>query len=96
MNIGEAIKKLRKEANITQSELASRAGITQTYLSQVEGDLKTVSPGTVVDIASALNVAVAVVYLTAITEADILRSDRTDPSITILFKTGKDLLLNIL
>lgn len=36
MRIGEVIRKLRKEKNLTSSELAKRAGISQAYLSQLE------------------------------------------------------------
>ena len=36
MNIGEAIKILRKKRGVTQQELAERSGITQGFLSLVE------------------------------------------------------------
>jgi len=38
--IGEAIKKRRKALNMLQGELCVKAGITQTYLSQIESGKK--------------------------------------------------------
>jgi DNA-binding XRE family transcriptional regulator len=34
--IGELIKEARKEANMTQSELAEKAGTQKTYISRIE------------------------------------------------------------
>lgn len=36
INMGEAIKQARKGKQISQSELADRAGVTQTYVSFLE------------------------------------------------------------
>lgn len=36
INMGEAIKQARKAKKISQAELASRAGVTQTYVSFLE------------------------------------------------------------
>ncbi len=36
MNIGEAVKVLRKKRGVTQQELAERSGVTQGFLSLVE------------------------------------------------------------
>jgi transcriptional regulator with XRE-family HTH domain len=43
MHIGISIRKIRKEKfpELTQTEFARRAGIAQTYLSQIEGGSKT-------------------------------------------------------
>lgn len=43
MNIGEAIKILRKNDNYTQGELSNDIGITQPYLSGIENGRKTPS-----------------------------------------------------
>lgn len=40
MNIGQALKKVRKDTIYTQVEWASKVGITQTYMSQIENGLK--------------------------------------------------------
>lgn len=36
MNIGETIKDIRKRKGLSQQELATQSGISQTYLSQIE------------------------------------------------------------
>lgn len=36
MNIGETIKSIRKRKGLSQQELATLSGISQTYLSQIE------------------------------------------------------------
>ncbi|OKY25605.1 helix-turn-helix domain-containing protein [Thalassotalea sp. PP2-459] len=38
MKLGKKIKQLRQQANLTQPELADRAGIEQSYLSKLEND----------------------------------------------------------
>ena len=37
MDIGNTIKEQRKRRKIQQQDLAERSGISQTYLSQIEG-----------------------------------------------------------
>lgn len=51
------IKKLRKENDLTQGELAERAGISLVFIQGIESERKWISPATVTAIASALNVA---------------------------------------
>ncbi|XHR94461.1 helix-turn-helix domain-containing protein [Mucilaginibacter sp. UC70_90] len=41
MNIGKAIKELRVNKKLNQSELAEACGLTQTSLSQIENGIKT-------------------------------------------------------
>jgi len=43
MNIGEKIKQLRTEKNLTQPQLAEAIGIEQSYLSKLENDKSTPS-----------------------------------------------------
>jgi len=43
MSIGTNIKHFREAKNLTQTELAKNVGITQSMLSQVERDSKTIS-----------------------------------------------------
>ena len=40
MNIGESIRYIRRELDISQAHLAEQAGITQSYLSQIESGHK--------------------------------------------------------
>lgn len=58
-NINEAIAKtlanLRHLANISQEELAARAGIHRTYVSQIERGLKSPTLQVLIQIANALD-----------------------------------------
>jgi len=53
--IAQTIAKLRHEANISQEELADRAGIHRTYVSQIERSLKSPTLQVLMQIATALN-----------------------------------------
>ncbi len=54
MNIGEHIKRLRMENDLTQEELADRSELTKGYISQIERDLSSPSIATLIDILEAL------------------------------------------
>ncbi len=54
MNVGQRIKQLRIQNNLTQEELASRCELTKGFLSQLENDLSTPSLPTLMDIVEAL------------------------------------------
>lgn len=56
LNIGSNIKKYRKMRGFTQQELASKAGISRTYLADIEGNRYNPSIETLNDIANALSV----------------------------------------
>jgi len=43
MKIGERIRNLRQMSNLTQEELAENAGLTKGFISQIEGDLTSIS-----------------------------------------------------
>lgn len=64
--IGDRIKQLRKERNITQGELADRAGINRSYLSVVENSHS--SP--TVDVAERLAEAMGVNVWTLLSEIE--------------------------
>ena len=53
---GEVIKKIRKDKKLTQGELATKANISRTYLSDVENNRYNPSLETLGDIARALEV----------------------------------------
>ena len=55
-NIGERIKMLRQAKSLTQEELASRAGLTKGFISQVERDLTSLSVESLIGILDALDV----------------------------------------
>lgn len=54
MEIGNKIKQLRQQLNLSQSELADRCELTKGYISQLENDLTSPSIATLIDILSAL------------------------------------------
>lgn len=56
MTIGENIRRIRTEAGFTQTEVAERAGISQAYLSQIEGDLRSMDVKQADKLAGALGV----------------------------------------
>ncbi len=54
MEIGNKIKGLRQQLNLSQAELADRCELTKGYISQLENDLTSPSISTLCDILSAL------------------------------------------
>src|SRR5262245_47631709 len=54
--IGERLRRLRKREDLTQAQLAERAGITTDYLGRIERGRGAVTLATLVQIAEALNV----------------------------------------
>lgn len=55
-SLGRTVRRLRKEAGLTQHELASRIGITKSFLSRIENDRRNPSLDTLRRVASALSV----------------------------------------
>ena len=70
MNIGRAIKDIRKEKDWSQEELATRANITQAALSQIERGKR---PGneTIKKLAAALNVPESLLYAMALDREEV-------------------------
>lgn len=54
MDLGEKIKRMRKQKGLTQEELADRCELTKGYISQLENNLNSPSIATLTDILSAL------------------------------------------
>ena len=54
MLLGDKIKQLRLQCDLTQEELASRCELSKGYISQLENDLTSPSIATLIDILSAL------------------------------------------
>src|SRR3990170_4752309 len=55
MKIGERIRNLRQSSNLTQEELADRAGLTKGFISQIERDLTSISLDSLAQILKALD-----------------------------------------
>lgn len=70
MNIGKAIKEIRKGQKLSQSNVASRANITQATLSQIENGKR---PGieTLKSLSNALNVPESLIYINALEKEDV-------------------------
>lgn len=71
MNIGNAIKQRRKELGIKQNQLAEASNISQTYLSQIEANLKEASQKVISDICKELDIPIAILIWKSIEESDI-------------------------
>jgi transcriptional regulator with XRE-family HTH domain len=55
IGIGKIIRTLRRAAKISQEELAHRAGLHRTHVSQLERGLKSPTIATLAKVAKALN-----------------------------------------
>ena len=73
MNIGDNIKKIRKEKKLSQSDLAASLEISQSYLSDLENNRKNLGIKTVEKIAKKLDVTTS--YLIS---GHTMLSDLTD------------------
>jgi transcriptional regulator with XRE-family HTH domain len=63
LQLGPRIRALRQARNVTLRELASRAGVTESFLSQVEREVTTPSIASVQRIARALDLSIAELFV---------------------------------
>lgn len=77
MDLGTALKTLRKELNVSRTELKKRSGLSTTALYNIENNLSFPSKDTIDKICSSLNVPVAYLMFYSITEDDIPEEKRT-------------------
>jgi len=59
MSIGARIKRFRNQKGLTQVKLAEKAGISRSYLADVEANRYNPSLATLMDLAQALGIAVS-------------------------------------
>lgn len=78
MEIGDTIKKLRKERNLSQEAFAEMCGIKQTTLSQIERNDARPNKDNLKKICDALNMPEIVLYLLSVKEDDIPESKKGD------------------
>lgn len=76
MDLGNVIKNSRKQKGLTQSEFATSCGITQTYLSQIEGNLKEPNLSTIKVIGQKLNVPLPILFFLSMTKEDVQPNKR--------------------
>lgn len=61
---------------MTQTEFSSLCGITQTYLSQIEGNLKEPNLSTLKTISEKLDMPLPILFFLSMTEEDVKPSKR--------------------
>ncbi len=76
MNLGNIIKNIRKQKGQTQGEFARSCGITQTYLSQIESNLKEPNLSTLRAISESLDVPLPILFFLSMTEDDVQPNKR--------------------
>ncbi len=90
MQVGEAIKKIRKHKKMTQEEVCTCVGITTTQYSLIESGKSNGSQGTLVKIGECLGVPHPIIQWLSLEEADI-QTDKQEA-----FKMIKPLVDNLL
>jgi len=70
MNIGKAIRELRKGQQLSQEQLSVKADITQAALSAIENGVRP-NPETLKNLSSALNVSEALIYIMGMEKSDV-------------------------
>lgn len=78
MNLGTVIKNKRKQKGLTQEEFALACGITQTYLSQIEGNKKEPNLSTIKEISKKLEIPLPILFFLSIDSEDISVEKRED------------------
>ena len=76
MNLGNAIKELRKIRGISQKELADQCGLSANAMCSIENNASFPSKGSFEKICKALDMPSAYIFLFAITDEDIPENKR--------------------
>ncbi|WP_448700869.1 helix-turn-helix domain-containing protein [Mucilaginibacter sp. AW1-3] len=92
MNIGTAIKLIRKEKGLSQKELAEQCGISVNALSQIELNAAFPQKNTINSLCTALDVPVAYLLFFSINEDDVPQEKRK--TFNVLNNAIKELLLD--
>lgn len=71
MNIGFAIRSIRRQLGITQYELANKCTISQTSLSQIENGIKRPSARTIKKVCEALEIPESIIYILGMQDTDV-------------------------
>lgn len=93
MNIGIAIRSIRRQLGITQYELAEKCNISQTSLSQIENGIKRPSNRTIKKVCEVLEIPESVVYILGMQETDVPVSRKS--VYDMLFPSIKSMALQI-
>jgi len=71
MDLGKVIKNNRKQKGQTQDEFAKACGITQTYLSQIEGNKKEPNLSTLKIISNELEIPLPILFFMSMNSEDV-------------------------
>lgn len=71
MEIGKAIKSIRKKKCLSQKELAKRVGITTTTLHYIESDRNFPTKKNIYKICEELEISPAVLFVACVSESDM-------------------------
>jgi transcriptional regulator with XRE-family HTH domain len=71
MNIGLAIRSIRRKLGVSQHDLAEKCQLTQTALSQIETGKKRPSQRTMDRICEALDIPQSIIYIVAMEDTDV-------------------------
>ena len=93
MNTGSIIKELRKQAKLSQTNLAKACDITQAYLSQIESNKREPHISSLKKICEVLDIPLPVFFFLTIDEDDV--PERKKETFRILFPSVKAFLVNI-
>jgi len=80
MSIGERIKRFRKQKGLTQTKLAENAGISRSYLADMEANRYNPSLKTLIEVAKALGIAVTCLLEVTIPETSSNAVEPIKPS----------------
>jgi len=93
MNVGIAIRSIRRKIGITQYELAERCNLSQTSLSQIENGIKRPSERTIKKVCEVLDIPESVIYILGMQETDVPTSRKN--VYNMLFPSIKSMALQI-
>lgn len=71
MNLGETIKKIRKDKGIKQLQLAEDCSITQSYLSNIEANKKEPTLNVLNQISENLSIPLPIIFFLSMDENDV-------------------------
>lgn len=89
MDIGKVIKEVRKSKGLKQQSFAKMCGITQTYLSQIENNVKEPTISLLKRIAENLHLPLPILYFLSLEKNDI--EERKQDAYDLLMPSIKSL-----
>jgi XRE family transcriptional regulator, regulator of sulfur utilization len=90
MDISSALRKVRKDSGLSQGEFAAKAGITQTYVSLIEGGRKVPSVEVIQKYETIGKIPLAIILWWGIQEKDVPKNKK------VAFRELKPLVDNLI